>query len=765
MIDPEKTIKKEYKPKKGRIILNTFELIKRLGKGGMGSIYEAKARSDIPKSGYKDFISNTIAWREVTGEKNFSKLEKKIHRSRKKLDELINEELDMQESKIGKNLIQETKDKIIMQKESLYDEIKKLKSEQTNYVGKRAKELSKEPLQDLSDFLNTFDVHIPSDNLFAIKYTDVPKGINPNDFEETKRLQDEWKTLITLNHPNLVTVYSGGTNFYVMDLIRNMQDIKKIKKDYSIENKIKIIIGAAKGLSEAHKNGLIHRDVKPANIFVSELEEGLFSTKVGDFGLVKTDYGMTQTGMMMGSPFYMAPEQVRGAANCTELSDIYSLGASLYDLIVGYPPFNGKSAHEIMENILKKKVVFPEDPKQNIPEDLKRFMINMMAKHPSQRPQSMDEVVGVLEDYLTIENKDTLMRKTFSGKSSKGGRLKIISRQKISTSKEAPEKKISDRFNNANKSKMPYIAGGVAALGLVGYLIFGGNDDKKPVEPVPIVKQDYSNIETMFEKLQKGYDSGVHSKLIEAVGKVPEEKRSDFEGYLEKADIFKNEFEFKGVKDLYDKLKEEYSSLSKDPRKAGIFSLKEKVNSLKGKIEDLEVDANSLKFDFEFDKLEKIIDNYDIAKAELAKAEELAEKSKDKRYSSEIEGIKRKALESVKGTEETSLYEPLMLKVKDITLANDIPSLMVDFEDEEDLEYFKKTFTASGKVENGKFNGMFKPKGICSFYFKGDLDGNNVEGQMLYDGKKLIACDNFGNNKEYKVNLLKGAIDELVYRE
>ncbi len=742
------------------LLMGLFEKKAKLGKGGMGAVYDVRARPDIAEFEWKHVLADMVAWREATGEEQFEDFYKPIHSSRKKIDRLVSKEKRLHDKKAGSENIKIIKKQLSNEKKKLIQSIKGLKNEQVKYVNSHKKELVKNDISSLVKELKSFKINLPKDNRFALKVDTTGQS------EYLRRLQDEWKSLITMNHKNLIGVFSGGNNYYLMEFIQNKLSYKNILNELNIGQRVKIIRDAAKGLSAAHKNGIIHRDLKPDNLFVYNNKSGV-NVKVGDFGLAKTEIGMTMTGQTLGTPFYMPPEQINDVKGCNETADIYSLGGALYAFITGEAPFKRtdfETAYELLRKIEtgEAELASPKKIEKTVPDDLEDITMTMMEREPSQRFQSMDEVIDVLGKYLQVEHEEVLNTRSFTNLKSIKNRSKKVTVRK--------RKAVSSLTNSLVERKgkvLGYAAGGIAALGLAGYLLFGGGENsKEPVkDPAPVVEQDYSNVETMFEKLQKGYDSGLHSRLVEAVGKVPDKKRSEFEGYLEKADDIKKNFEFGKVKSSYDELKEEYYSLKKNPDKTGISSLKEKVDSLKGKIEDLEVDASSLKLDFEFDKLEKVIENYDSAKAELAKAEGLAEKSKDKRYSSDIEGIKRDALESVKGTEETSLYNPLVSKIKEINLAENLPGLMVDFENEEDLKYFKKTFTASGKVEDGKFNGMFRPKGMCSFYFKGELDGDDVEGPVLSENNKLIVYDDFGNNKEYKVNLIKGEVDDLVYRK
>ncbi|MDP7036080.1 MAG: serine/threonine-protein kinase [Planctomycetota bacterium] len=162
------------------------------------------------------------------------------------------------------------------------------------------------------------------------------------------------------NHPNIVQGFDAGSCrslYYIsMEYVEGSNLRKKVRQrgPFPEEEAIAIILQIARGLSHAHHQGFIHRDVKPANILVSEEGE----VKLADLGLMKTipdrllprheDTALTQQGSIMGTPSYMSPEQARGSSLIDARTDIYSLGITLYYLLAGHPPFTGKNAHEIL---------------------------------------------------------------------------------------------------------------------------------------------------------------------------------------------------------------------------------------------------------------------------------------------------------------------------------------------------------------------------------------------------------------------------------
>jgi len=214
------------------------------------------------------------------------------------------------------------------------------------------------------------------------------------------RFAREAKAAAKLSHPNIVQIFfigeEGGTHFFAMEFIEgdSVQDIIDRQGALEAPEAARITLEAAQGLRAAATEGLVHRDIKPANLL--RTPEGL--TKVADFGLAKpagADLSLTATGIVVGSPLYMSPEQ--GQAHDLDFrTDIYSLGATLHHMLAGEAPYRADSA---MAVILKHI----NDPVPGIPaapEPLTRIVCKMMAKELAQRYSSYDELIGDLEAFL-----------------------------------------------------------------------------------------------------------------------------------------------------------------------------------------------------------------------------------------------------------------------------------------------------------------------------------------------------------------------------
>ena len=164
------------------------------------------------------------------------------------------------------------------------------------------------------------------------------------DEEALRRFQAEAKSAGRLNHPHTVTIYEvaqdAALHFLVMELVSGGSCEEELEKKgaYSIRDATRMTIEASEGLAAAHREGLIHRDVKPANMLLTQ--EG--AIKVSDFGLAKRvqnqSLQMTRAGQIVGTPYYMSPEQCE-SRDVDARSDIYSLGASYYSLLTGRCPY------------------------------------------------------------------------------------------------------------------------------------------------------------------------------------------------------------------------------------------------------------------------------------------------------------------------------------------------------------------------------------------------------------------------------------------
>jgi uncharacterized RDD family membrane protein YckC len=220
------------------------------------------------------------------------------------------------------------------------------------------------------------------------------------DDDVVTRFVREARAQARLRHPNVTQIYyigeDRGLHFFAMEYVDGTSIAGRCDRGEKVpwQEALEIAIGAAEGLAAASAEGFVHRDVKPSNLLVDERGH----VKIADFGLVKSlrgDAELTQAGLIVGSPLYMAPEQGR-AEEVDHRSDIYALGCTLYHLITGQPPFSSESPVAILSMHVTDRATRVRSLVPEVPETVERLIARMMAKEPSQRFPSYEELLAAL---------------------------------------------------------------------------------------------------------------------------------------------------------------------------------------------------------------------------------------------------------------------------------------------------------------------------------------------------------------------------------
>ena len=251
----------------------------------------------------------------------------------------------------------------------------------------------------------------------AMKVLHSEMAENP---EVVARFQREAEAVSRLAHPNTVQVFDFGTTngalYLVMEYVRGQDLGALIDRDgpMSFKDAAPLLGQICGSLEEAHDLGVVHRDLKPENLLVSRTHSGQDFVKVLDFGLAKLSEGednssVTSAGSIVGTPYYMSPEQIRAEEEVDHRADIYSLGALIYRLVTADNAFNAKTPVGVLTKHLTDEVEAPSKryPVLNIPPGLDAIILKCMAKKPEDRYDKVRELLEDIEQLYVEESSDT----------------------------------------------------------------------------------------------------------------------------------------------------------------------------------------------------------------------------------------------------------------------------------------------------------------------------------------------------------------------
>ena len=242
------------------------------------------------------------------------------------------------------------------------------------------------------------------DRVVAIKFV---LEANP---KMAARFLSEARAQSRIDHPNICRVYEvgevGGAAYIALQFVQG-EPLQRVAKRLSFEEKILVVRDVAAAIQEAHRLGVVHRDLKPSNVLVERTPEGRWFPVVMDFGLARelsVNPPPADSELVQGTPAYMSPEQARGDLSVVDRrSDIYSLGATLYELVTGQVPFTGESSSQTLVRVLREEPPSPRNLVPDLPSDLEAIILQCLAKDPAQRYASARALVDDLNCYLDGE--------------------------------------------------------------------------------------------------------------------------------------------------------------------------------------------------------------------------------------------------------------------------------------------------------------------------------------------------------------------------
>jgi serine/threonine-protein kinase len=236
--------------------------------------------------------------------------------------------------------------------------------------------------------------------IVAIKV--LPKKLSENP-EYVERFYKEGQAAAKLNHNNIVQAFdvgeAGGYHYFVMEYVegRTLYDDLATGEAFAEDEALNIITQVAHALGHAHERGLIHRDVKPKNIMIDTA--GV--VKLADMGLARAttdiETAQTEAGKAYGTPYYIAPEQIRGKIDIDERADIYGLGATFYHMVTGRVPFMADDPTEVMKKHLREDLIPPDHINTSLSGYISEVIEVMMAKRRADRYNSIEDLLIDLE--------------------------------------------------------------------------------------------------------------------------------------------------------------------------------------------------------------------------------------------------------------------------------------------------------------------------------------------------------------------------------
>ncbi|MFH1438848.1 MAG: protein kinase [Pseudomonadota bacterium] len=323
--------------------------------------------------------------------------------------------------------------------------------------------------------------------------------------EVLARFEREARATGEIGHENIIEIYdigrdeATGATYLVLELLKGktLQDLIDEKKGLAPQEAVDIMLQVLSALHASHSLGIVHRDLKPENIFLITLAGRKNWVKILDFGIAKIKetgdaHKLTQTGTMMGTPYYMAPEQITGSRNMDHRLDVYACGIILYQCVTGKVPYNAPTVPGLVYSILNATPESPVTTRPGTPDELSDIILKSMAREPADRYQNVMEMAAALEEFgsgmMQVEEEK---RRVDELSGTVKGQLEEFHGAAQSTSTELEWKNSQAGAATEGKGRKAVVMSAVVAilvlLGVGGYLFLGsglsGNGDAPAKAP------------------------------------------------------------------------------------------------------------------------------------------------------------------------------------------------------------------------------------------------------------------------------------------
>ncbi len=289
-----------------------------------------------------------------------------------------------------------------------------------------------------------------------------------NDEEFVKRFKVEAQAVASLSHPNVVSIYDVGhqddTHYIVMEYVDGMTLKEFINKHGAInwQDAVKITIQICSAIEHAHKNNIVHRDIKPHNILLTK--EGI--AKVTDFGIARavTSSTITMVGSTIGSVHYFSPEQARGGF-IDEKSDLYSLGIALYEMVTGRVPFDGDTPVSVALKHIQEIPVEPHKIVPSLPYGVNEIIMKAIQKEQNLRYQSATSMINDLNRVLVQPQGGFVGQDNINGQATI--RMKPVNPTRTSNDPRNSEKKNGELKKEKKKNNVAYWLAGITSIAVI----------------------------------------------------------------------------------------------------------------------------------------------------------------------------------------------------------------------------------------------------------------------------------------------------------